>query len=111
MLASRPGWFGLTWAISRHRAFAARRKVFLTVHGINGDHATGQAEFADEALDGRDLVGFVIDLDMAEDERAVRLEGAHQVTRLLVGEVVVAAAQGLAVESNHAHALDTSTFP
>ena len=92
MLASRPGWFDLTWAISRQRLLAARWKVFLTVHGVDGDDATGQPELADKALDGRDLIGLVVDLDMAKDERVFDVESAHQVGRLLVGEMVVAAA-------------------
>jgi len=83
---------------------------FLTVHGIGGDDTTSQAEFTDEALDSRDFVGFVINLDMPEDQCAVRLEGAHQVTGLLVGKVVVAAAQGLAIEGDHAQALPARAF-
>ena len=30
---------------------------------IHGDHAVGQPEFAEQALDGRDLVGLVVDLE------------------------------------------------
>ena len=68
MAVSRLGWFDLTWTISWQLATAAQRNVFLTVHGIGGDDTTSQAEFTDEALDSRDFVGFVINLDMPEDQ-------------------------------------------
>ncbi len=64
----------------------------MTVHGVDGDDTTGQPELADKTLDGGDLIGLVVDLDMAKDERVFDIESAHQVGRLLVGEVVVAAA-------------------
>ena len=89
---------------------AARWKVFLTVHGIDGGDTVGQPEFADQALDGGDLIGLVVDLDVAEDERAVDLEGTYQVRRRPVGEVVEAAAQGLAVEGDHPQPLDRRAF-
>ena len=76
MLASRPGWFDLTWAISRQRLLAARWKVFLTVNGVDGDDAAGQPEFADKTLHGGNLVGLAVDFDMAEDERAFDVESA-----------------------------------
>jgi hypothetical protein len=81
------------------------------VHGIDGDDAAAQAEFAEQTLDSRDLIGFVLDLDMAQDERAADLEGAHQVTGLLVGEVIEAAAQGFAIEGDHTQALECRIFP
>ena len=111
MAASRPGWFDLTWTMSRQRFLAARWKVFLTVHGIGGDDAAGQPELADKALDGRDLIGLVVDLDMAQDQRAFDIESAHQVGRLLVDEVIVAAAQGLAVEGDHPAAAQARAVP
>ncbi len=109
--ANRPGWFDSTWTISRQRVSAARWKVFLTVHGIGGDDAAGQPEFPDKALDGRDLIGLVVDLDMAQDQRAFDIESAHQVGRLLVDEVIVAAAQGLAVEGDHPAAFQACALP
>ena len=72
---------------------------------VHGDHARGQPEFAEQALDGRDLVGLVVDLEMAQHQGAVGGEGADQVGRPGVGELVEAAAQRLAVEGDHAHAL------
>ncbi len=80
------------------------------MHGVDGDDTAGQSEFADEALDRRDLVGFVVDLYVAEDQRALDIEGTDQVCRLLVSEMIEAAAQGLAVEGNHPQALDSGTF-
>jgi ethanolamine utilization protein EutP (predicted NTPase) len=61
---------------------AARWKVFLTVHGVDGDDTTGQPELADKTLDGRNLIGLVVDLDMAKDERVFDIESTHQVGRL-----------------------------
>ena len=72
---------------------------------IHGDHARGQPEFTEQALDGRDLVGLVVDLEMAQHQGAIGGEGADQVGRPGVGELVEAAAQRLAVEGDHAHAL------
>ena len=47
----------------------------------------------------------LVDLEMAQHQGAVGGEGADQVGRPGVGELVEAAAQRLAVEGDHAHAL------
>ncbi len=52
---------------------------------IRGDHARSQPEFAEQALDGRDLVGLVVDLEMAQHQGAIGGEGADQVGRPGVG--------------------------
>ena len=36
------------------------------MHGVDSDDAVGQPELADQAVDSRDLIGLVVDLDMAE---------------------------------------------
>ena len=60
---------------------------------IHGDHTRGQPEFAEQALDGRDLVGLFVDLKMAQHQGGIGGEGADQVGRPGVGEIVEAAAQ------------------
>ena len=59
---------------------------------IHGDHARGQPEFAEQALDGRDLVGLVVDLEMAQHQGGIGGEGADQVGRPGVGKIIEAAA-------------------
>jgi len=44
--------------------------------GVRGDHAPGQLAFAEQALNARDLVGFVVDLDMAQHQGGIGGEGA-----------------------------------
>jgi hypothetical protein len=51
----------LSWAISMApAAAAASSKVFLTVHGIDGQHSLLEAELAQESLDRRDFVGHLV---------------------------------------------------
>ena len=83
----------------------ARSKVFFDNQRIHGDHARGQPEFAEQALDGRDLVG-LSSISRWPSTRA--LSAAKALTRWagrVSRELVEAAAQRLAVEGDHAHAL------
>src|SRR3954466_5776741 len=52
----RFGWFSLTCTIRSLPVTLAISNVFLTVHGVDGEDAAGQAERFDEGLDGWDLV-------------------------------------------------------
>ena len=104
-VCSRVGWLALSWAMNVCPASCAHSKVFLTVERVGRDHAFGQAEFAQQDLDGRDLAVLGADLDMAEDQPAGDLKGADQVNGGAILEVVEAAAQRLAVESDDPHAL------
>ncbi len=69
--------------LHRTRELLVRQGTML-VNAIRGH----MAEFADQALDGGDLIRLVVDLDVAEDEPAVDLEGTHQVRRRPVVETV-----------------------
>jgi hypothetical protein len=55
------------------------------------------ANVGQQVLNRRDL--FLAHLDMAQNEGGCDLEGADQVNRGTVGEVIEAAAQGLAIAS------------
>lgn len=79
-------------------ARAAASKVFLTMHGIGGDDRARDAEFGEKLLKRWDLVGFLVALDMAEHETGTRGEGAENMRRLAVGEMVEAVSQGLAID-------------
>ena len=66
------------------------------MQGIERDQPASQAEFGEQRLGGRDLVGFLVDL--AVHQRSVGGEHAEQVRGGSVTERVEAAAQGLAVD-------------
>ena len=57
-------------------------KVFLTVPGIQGEQAAGQAEGGDHLLGGRDLVAFLRNRQVAENDLAVGGKSAQQMRRL-----------------------------
>ena len=77
-------------------------KVFLTVHGIQGEQAAGQAEGGDQILGGWDLVAFLRNRQVTENDLAVGGEGAQQMRRLALVESVETAAQGFPI-NGHRH--------
>src|SRR4051812_36839082 len=56
--------------------------VFLTVHGVDGEDAAGQAERFDQALDGWDLVRLRLDDFMGQDDPMIDGESAQHMRRL-----------------------------
>ena len=50
--------------------------VFLTVHGVDGEDAAGQAERFDEGLDRWDLVRLLPDTFMSQDDPMIDGESA-----------------------------------
>jgi hypothetical protein len=75
------------------------------VQGIERDQPASQAEFGEQRLGGRDLVGFLVDLAVRQHQRGVGGEHAEQVRGGAIAEPVEAAAQGLAVDRQAAPAL------
>lgn len=71
--------------------------AFLTVHGIPGEQAAGQAEGGDHLLGGGDLVAFLRNRQVTENDLAIGGEGAQQMRRLAVMESIEAAAQGFPI--------------
>src|SRR4051794_41322669 len=76
--------------------------VFLTVHGVDGEDAAGQAERFDQGLDGWDLVRLLPDDFMSQDDPMIDGEGAQHMRRLSVSEGIKAAPERLAVDCNEA---------
>lgn len=74
--------------------------VFLTVHGIQSEQATGQAECRDHVLGGRNFVALLRNRQMPENDLTIGGKGAQHMRRLAVVESVEAAAQGLAVDGH-----------
>ncbi len=68
------------------------------MHGIDSDQSTRQAKCAEQALHGRDLIGFVVAVEMREHQRRIGSKGAEHMRGAAVQEVVEAAPQGLAVD-------------
>jgi hypothetical protein len=66
------------------------------------DGAAGDAEFGQQLLRRRDLIGFLSDVDMGEHDGGVGSERAQHLGGGTVTEVVEAAAQRLAIESDAA---------
>ncbi|WP_161884579.1 hypothetical protein, partial [Deinococcus alpinitundrae] len=74
----------------------ATLKAFLAMQGIEGDDCVlGDAHFGEQRLGGRDLAGFLTDVDMCEHQLGVGGEGAEHMSRGAVMEPVETAAQGL----------------
>ncbi len=68
------------------------------MHGVHRDQAVSEAKLGDQLPGRRDLVGFVGDLKMTQDQMAIAGKRADQVGGGLVGDMIVAAAQGLPVD-------------
>src|SRR5665811_2587878 len=66
----------------------------------SGEQAAGQAEGGDHLLGGGDLVAFLRNRQVAENDLAVGGKGAQQMRRLAVVESVEAAAQGFPVNGH-----------
>ena len=49
-------WLALTWASRAFPVSLAISKVFLTVHGIGGEHDVAQSQLTDHLLGGGDFV-------------------------------------------------------
>src|SRR3954463_4842701 len=63
----RFGWFSLTCTMRSLPVALAISNVFLTVHGVDGEEAAGQAKRFDQGLDGWDLVRLLPDDLMSQD--------------------------------------------
>src|SRR6516165_371845 len=79
-------------------ACAAASKVFLAMHGIEGDDAMRDMKFAEQLLRGGDFVGLVRDIDVRHDETGFDVEGVQHLGRLAVGEIVEASSECLAID-------------
>ena len=66
------------------------------------DGAVGDAEFGEQRLRRRDLVGFLVDIDMGEHEGRIRGEGAEHLNGGTVVEMVEAPPQRFAIYRNAA---------
>ena len=66
------------------------------------DGAVGDAEFGEQGLRRRNLIGFLGDVDMSKDEGGIGGERAQHLGGSTVVEIVEAAAQRLAIERDAA---------
>jgi hypothetical protein len=79
------------------------QSVFLAVPRIERDDgAGGDAEFGEQDLGRRDLVGFRGDVDMGKDEGGIGGKRAQRLGGSAVVELVKAAPQRLAIERDAA---------
>jgi hypothetical protein len=65
------------------------------VQGIERDQPASQAEFGEQRLGGRDLVGFLVNLAVRQHQRGVGGEHAEQVRGGAVTEPVEARLSGI----------------
>ena len=96
-------WLDFSWTSRWLPVSRAVSKVFLTVHGIQGEPAAGQSEGGDHLLGGRDLVAFLGHRQVSENDLAVGGKGAQQMRRLAVVESIETAAQGFAIDGHRGH--------
>src|SRR5215469_15857095 len=68
------------------------------MHGIEGDNAVRDMEFAEQLLRGGDFVGLFRDIDVRQDETGLDVEGVQQLGCLAVGEIVEASSERLAID-------------
>ena len=59
-------------------------------------------EFVQQLLDSRYLVGLLADLEMRQQQVGTRVECVQQLRRFVVGEVIEAALEGLAIKGEDA---------
>ena len=53
------------------------RRFFLAMHGIKGNDAVRDIEFAEQLLRGGDFVGLFLDIDVCQDETGFDVEGVQ----------------------------------
>src|SRR5208282_1954449 len=99
-LRRKVGWLSLTWASWWLPEAITRSNVFLSVLGVEREHATLQSERLDQFRGRRYLIALLPDHQMAEDDLVDVAQRRKHVRRLLVGEGVEAAAQRLAVDGD-----------
>jgi hypothetical protein len=58
------------------------------MHGIEGDDAVRDMEFAEQLLRGGDFVGLFRGIDVCQDETGFDVEGVQHLGRLAIGEIV-----------------------
>src|SRR3954465_13206568 len=95
-------WFSLTCTIRSLPVALAISKVFLAVHGVDGEDAAGQAERFDQGLDGWGLVRRLLGGVMGQDDPMIDGERAQHMRRLSVREGIEAAPERLAVDRDEA---------
>ena len=72
------------------------------MQSVQGDDAVRDVEFAEQPLGGWDLAGFLLDIDVRQDQAGFGIEGVQQLGCLTIAEIVEAAPQRLAVERDAA---------
>src|SRR6476469_454380 len=72
--------------------------LLLAVQRIEGDGAMREREFAQQLLGGGDLVGFLVDIEMRQDQAGLGIEGVQQLSRFAVPEMVETAPERLAIQ-------------
>jgi hypothetical protein len=72
------------------------------VQGIERDDAVRNLEFAKQLLRGGDLVGFLCDVDVRQDQSGVGVESMQQLGGLAVAEIVEASPQRLPIQRDGA---------
>ena len=72
------------------------------MQSVQGDDAVRDVEFLEQPLRGGDLVGFLRDIEVRQDQAGFGVECVQQLGRLAVAEIVETAPQRLAVERDAA---------
>jgi hypothetical protein len=70
------------------------------VQGVKSDAVSGEGEFDEQGLRGRDLVGFLVDVQTCEHEGGFASEGTEDLRGGAVVEIVEAGAHCLAIDGN-----------
>ena len=85
-----------------------RWNVFLTMLGVEREHAAFQPKRFDRFGRGRDFVALFLHHQMAKYDPVRMAQSREHVRRLLIGEGVKTAAQRLAVDGDGRHAFGLS---
>jgi hypothetical protein len=71
------------------------------MHGVERDDVAGNVEVFQKLLRRRDFVGFLVDLDMRQNQGRISGESAEYLLGPAVAKGVEAATKGLAVQRQH----------
>ena len=72
------------------------------MHGIEGNDAVRDIEFAEQLLRGGDFVGLFLDIDVRQDQTGFDVEGVQHLGRLAIVEIVEASSECLAIDRDDA---------
>src|SRR5689334_3861355 len=76
--------------------------LLLAMERIEGDGGVCERQFVQQLLGGGDLVGFLVDINMRQDQASLGIECVQQLGSFAVSEMVETAPERLAIQRDDA---------